>query len=124
MDSVASLCGCHKVGRSEAAFLIVSHFRGHVLAHTSPLKVIGGLDMGYMGAALRGFECLHHLDHQKNQLTLMQLPYTGKRLITSIFTWKRARNAVLQLNGCSFLSLDCSHGCKAFDLEFLLAIDA
>ena len=64
MDSVASLCGCYKFSRGKAALHIVSHSRGHESAHVSARKIVGGLYMGYAGAALRFFVCWH-LDHQK-----------------------------------------------------------
>lgn len=53
MDSVASFCGCHKFSRGKTALHIVSHFRGHVRAHASARKVVGGMDMGHVGATLR-----------------------------------------------------------------------
>ena len=60
MDAVAGFSCCYKLCRGDSPVHIVGQLGGHVGAHASALKVIGSLNVSYVGAALNCFMRVHH----------------------------------------------------------------
>lgn len=93
IDAVASFHGGYELCRGNAPFLVLRQFGRHVGAHANALEAIGGLDMGYVGAALSCFMCFCH--GSPKFAGLFRSRYTARR-----FKIELKATDTLQATGC------------------------